>query len=1316
MVPALPTDQGKSVSRLLDVALDEAGLAEADRVVALVLSTGHSPPASSTYLARVQQERGVQGITNLISQVRDAGLQPTPSLASAIVREVGATDAAALDDLLPDAQRHTALGNAMIEALAKQGDTARARNLVRVMVADDNAPTIHALRAVVNALVRKGETKEAAAWVEQLGEAGVSDLPGGTLIGELVSEGMPEAAEQVLRTLASAGRPLQKYHVTPLLKWYRRRGDRSAESRIAGIAARGGLESSVVAVADPRSEASALEARLFSSIEGGGNPSERDFALAVRAWIRADDPERAEEVFDRLVERFDPPTPESYGNLMSGWRRARRPDRVLHWFDDMRSRGVRPSERHTSLLIHSYKEAGDTSTAAELETTLKAEGLPVTGRSPLHLHLEQLVDRGESPGSEDLLHLIEGYATRKDPSHAEDAFEWLTSIGVTPGEAEWNALFSAWSTVGRVEKMEDVLRRMATHGHEASDWQLRALAAGMQQAGGDVDIASLRRRYGLDETGRRTTLTAQVSEVLGSTAPTAPSLDRALDAAIRLDDARIGAELLDCAAGHSITVDLRKARRLLIVSRRTEEPDIAMQILTRLPLLNIEPDEYDYSEVLRALAAAGRSSDAQDVYDELRRNHAPNEFHLGALLQAYAKGGHPARTLELFDEAASSGIPRSRFHFGLAINASVALGDLARAVELLDTMLASDLTPTPVDLEVVLSAFRPDGAIEMASLIDRMSEAQVPIDGRHLHRLMRAWRLRGDLDQVQDTFDSLGSFSLRATAYHFTELVGAHLDSAQIEAATAHFQRALETDLLDQSLLSIFVEGAARLRRPDLADWAIADASRQGVTPDAAAVATLLVEERSSGEPVDPELLRSVLAELSHDDERGIHFVARRLAMAGAFAEVQFLRGLTDEGTDLDLELQAEEVIALAAAGSAAEAERAYWDMAPSARRLDARTLQVVVGALCRAQRSNAAVHAFRELTSVGTPSAKTVSNLMLLLTPSVPPAEIENLLRQAERATPLDPHEHGILFNVTLRAFARAQAHTDVLRLRDEMVDLGLPIDRFTIGPVQRVLEESDVLGSDEHRLRGTDSGLWEELGVLLDDVTHELTGPAVRIGGLTKRVRARAEALNDEDLSASVGNLILAVDALVDRLNEYAVLAQADAEEADFTVQEVLRWVVARTSRQASAADVIVQWNADNPRDGYGELRLRGQAVFFRIAIKALVMNAIESLAASDQQERRVWLSAMHTPAYPSAGWIDLYVRDNGPGIAAPIRDRIFERGFTTKEQRGLGLGLTLVESVVQLFGGTVTLSESATGAEFFLRFPALDLDSAADSNEEA
>jgi signal transduction histidine kinase len=69
-------------------------------------------------------------------------------------------------------------------------------------------------------------------------------------------------------------------------------------------------------------------------------------------------------------------------------------------------------------------------------------------------------------------------------------------------------------------------------------------------------------------------------------------------------------------------------------------------------------------------------------------------------------------------------------------------------------------------------------------------------------------------------------------------------------------------------------------------------------------------------------------------------------------------------------------------------------------------------------------------------------------------------------------------------------------------------------------------------------------------------------------------------------------------------------------------------------------------------------------------------------------------------------LRVRDSGPGIPADevphIWDRLF-RGDSSRTERGLGLGLSLVKAIVEAHGGTVRVSsEPGRGSTFEVSLP--------------
>jgi signal transduction histidine kinase len=72
-------------------------------------------------------------------------------------------------------------------------------------------------------------------------------------------------------------------------------------------------------------------------------------------------------------------------------------------------------------------------------------------------------------------------------------------------------------------------------------------------------------------------------------------------------------------------------------------------------------------------------------------------------------------------------------------------------------------------------------------------------------------------------------------------------------------------------------------------------------------------------------------------------------------------------------------------------------------------------------------------------------------------------------------------------------------------------------------------------------------------------------------------------------------------------------------------------------------------------------------------------------------------------SGSMLELQIRDNGPGISAGNRERVFRPFFTTARDRGgSGMGLSIVQSLITAHGGTISLEPSEQGAHFRIRLP--------------
>ncbi len=113
---------------------------------------------------------------------------------------------------------------------------------------------------------------------------------------------------------------------------------------------------------------------------------------------------------------------------------------------------------------------------------------------------------------------------------------------------------------------------------------------------------------------------------------------------------------------------------------------------------------------------------------------------------------------------------------------------------------------------------------------------------------------------------------------------------------------------------------------------------------------------------------------------------------------------------------------------------------------------------------------------------------------------------------------------------------------------------------------------------------------------------------------------------------------------------------------------------------------------------------ALVDRVAVQQvlvnLVRNAMEAMRGLPQRE----LTVTATRRMAEGGWwIDLAVGDTGPGLPAPVRERLFEPFVSTKPD-GMGVGLAICQRIAEACGGGIAVAAAAgsSGTVFTLSLP--------------
>ncbi|MDX6806584.1 sensor histidine kinase [Terrihabitans rhizophilus] len=251
---------------------------------------------------------------------------------------------------------------------------------------------------------------------------------------------------------------------------------------------------------------------------------------------------------------------------------------------------------------------------------------------------------------------------------------------------------------------------------------------------------------------------------------------------------------------------------------------------------------------------------------------------------------------------------------------------------------------------------------------------------------------------------------------------------------------------------------------------------------------------------------------------------------------------------------------------------------------------------------------------------------------------------------------------------------------------------------PVSGSGDEFDRLAVAVNAMLERITGLMDGLRQVSDDVAHDLKTPLTRIrSGAEEALRNGRETA---DHRAALEKVLEESDQLISTFNSMLLIARAESGNARDVMKKVdaadiLAGVAELYEPVAEDAGFTFSAKVSGPAMIHGNRELLAQSV------SNLIDNAIKYGRGGEGGA----INKIELSLEQDDHSVKLVVADRGPGIPADDRVRVLERFVrleTSRSQPGSGLGLSLVNAVAHLHGGTLTLADDQPGLRAVISLP--------------
>ena len=246
---------------------------------------------------------------------------------------------------------------------------------------------------------------------------------------------------------------------------------------------------------------------------------------------------------------------------------------------------------------------------------------------------------------------------------------------------------------------------------------------------------------------------------------------------------------------------------------------------------------------------------------------------------------------------------------------------------------------------------------------------------------------------------------------------------------------------------------------------------------------------------------------------------------------------------------------------------------------------------------------------------------------------------------------------------------------------------------PVRGTGDDLDRLSQTLNRMLDRISELMESLRHISADIAHDLKTPLARLRQRLETTQTHAQSV--EENNAAIEAAIIHIDEILTTFGALLRIAQIEAGTRRAGFRELDLSTVF-----ADVVDAFTPAAEDSGKRLAAKIkpavRISGDRELLTQMLANLVENAIRHTPTGTHIE--ISLGSDRDRIVGT-------VTDNGPGVPADERERIFKRFYRLEHSRstpGSGLGLSLVKAVADLHGIALEVRDAEPGLQIVMRFP--------------